>query len=189
MAKSFALTLIVLVYSLHINAQTIWMEDSWPSYEQLDKLYCHELALQWTLIRKDMTILLKPENLEKNTLWNKASSVYGYIIALQKEKNCNSYNPHQLEIPLPQEYHSFSDAQLIACSKKCINGLARVKEGISILRIGANANYVGCQYNLGMLLYATGDKNNGKKWLRSASYLGSSDAKKALESIEESESN
>lgn len=190
MTKSIALQLIVLIlYPLHVSSQTLWMQDSWPSYTELDKMYCHELAREWTFIRKDMTILLKPENLEKNTLWNQANGIFSYIIALQKEKNCNSYSPHQMEIPLPEEYYSFSDAQLVACSTKCLKGMARIKEGIQILRIGANANYVDCQYNLGMMLYATGDKHNGKKWLRSASYLGSSDAEKALKSIEKTESN
>ena len=45
------------------------------------------------------------------------------------------------------------------------------------------------QYNLGMLLYASGKKEDGKKWLRSASYLGSEEAKNSLNSILNTESN
>lgn len=183
------LIFVLILFPMFVNAQTIWMEESWPSYEKLYKMDCYELALQWTLIRGDMTTLMKPENLEKNKLWKRANINYRYINAFQSEKNCNSYNPRQLKIPLPQEYYSFSDAQLVECSKKCLKDFVRVTEAIQILRIGANANYVECQTNLGVLIYYTGDRHNGKKWLRSAIYLGSSDAKKILESIEKTESN
>jgi len=165
------------------------MKDFWPSYKELDKMYCHELSLQWTLIRKDLTVLMRPVNLDENSLWNEAKTLYNYINNLQQNKNCNTYNPEQLEIPFPNDYYSLSDAQLVECAKKCFKNMARLKEGIQILRIGANVNYRECQYNLGMVLYATGDKDNGKKWLRSASYLGSTEAKTALESILNTESN
>ena len=190
MTKPATLTLIILVLSsMHLNAQTLWMKENWPSYEELKEMPCHKLAHEWVMIRNDLTILMKPENLDKNSLWNEAKGIYNYINQLQKAKKCNSYNPNQLVIPLPNEYYSYSEAQLVEYAKKCLHGMVRLNEGVQILRIGADANYKDCQYNLGMMLYAIGDKVNGKKWLRSASYLGSSEAKRALESINNTESN
>jgi TPR repeat protein len=152
----------------------------WPSWDAYDKMDCSKLRFEYTMMRKDLEALQRTENFNSKK-WNEAKTRYGLVIQFY-EKRCRSLTPAERAIPSPPSQKLLPEEQLVKTAMQAIRA-GRYKAGEKLLLQGASAGYPDAQYNLGMFYMATGQRQEGKKWLRSATYLGHVKAKEALDSI------
>ncbi len=172
--------LLISILSNNLNAQGLGKD--WPSLSSYESMSCSELSFELTHLKKDMVLLQTPNYYEEKALWNEALLRFKVIIG-NYEKRCRLLSAEEKVLPEPATMALLPEKDLVETALKALRN-EKYKACEKLLIQGAMENYPDAQYNLGMLYLTMGKNVEGKKWLTSASDLGSVKAKDVLKSLQ-----
>ena len=154
-----------------------------PDFDAIGRMSCPQLEQERQRLRRDLTRMQHPEGLD-DPLWTRVSNAHN-LVNYRIRDGCRALTVQDFTPPDPPKVALMPEKQQVDVAMKALKN-GRLRAAQDLLLQGSLAGYSSAQYNLGMVLYVSGDRDASERWLRSAAQQGHVEAARMLESTRSS---